>query len=184
MDMGIEDGLAEVVNGGYPPFAVVSVDGGDSWWHRRASGDDAAAMVLTELLPMLAASGLDTSQVGFIGWSMGGYGALLLGKMLGPARTAAICAVSPALYTSYDEAIKAGAFDGPADWIAYSVFGSSALSEIPLRVDCGASDRYYLDTKHFVASLRRPPSGVSFTGGHDMDAWRQKLPGQLAWLAS
>ena len=31
-------------------------------------------MVLTELLPMLAAKGLDTSKVGFIGWSMGGYG--------------------------------------------------------------------------------------------------------------
>ena len=37
-------------------------------------------MVLTELLPMLATKGLDTSKVGFIGWSMGGYGALLLGR--------------------------------------------------------------------------------------------------------
>jgi pimeloyl-ACP methyl ester carboxylesterase len=184
MGMGIEAGLAQVVEAGYPPFAVVSVDGGDGWWHPRASGEDSGAMVLTELLPMLAAKGLDTTKVGFIGWSMGGYGALLLGGMLGPARTAAICAVSPALYTSYDKAVEAGAFDSPADWRRYSVFGAPALSKIPLRVDCGANDRFYLATKQFVASLRRPPSGVSFAGGHDISAWRQKLPVQLAWLAS
>ena len=81
-------------------------------------------MVLTELLPMLATKGLDTSRVGFIGWSMGGYGALLLGGALGPARTAAICAVAPALYSDYGQAIEAGAFDGPADWFAYSVYGA------------------------------------------------------------
>ena len=141
-------------------------------------------MVLAELLPMLAVKGLDTSRVGFIGWSMGGYGALLLGGLLGPARTAAICVVSPALYTSYDEAIAAGAFDSPADFVRYSVFGAPALSAIPLRVDCGAGDRFYLATKQFVASLRRPPSGVSFDGGHDVSSWRRKLPTELAWLAS
>lgn len=184
MGMGVEAGLAQLVKAGYPPFAVVAVDGGNSWWHRRVSGEDSGAMVLTELLPMLATEGLDTSRVGFIGWSMGGYGALLLGGALGPARTAAICAVSPALYSDYGEAIEAGAFDGPADWIAYSVYGTRALSEIPLRIDCGASDRFYLATKQFVASLDRPPAGVSFTGGHDVAAWREKLPRQLAWLAS
>ena len=115
MGMGMQEALAQIAKAGYPPFAVVSVDGGDSYWHRRASGEDSGAMVLTELLPMLAVKGLDTSKVGFIGWSMGGYGALLLGARLGPARTAGICAVSPALYTSYDEAVQSGAFDSPAD---------------------------------------------------------------------
>ena len=184
MGMGIPEALAQVARAGYPPFAVASVDGGDGYWHRRASGEDAGAMVLTELLPLLAAKGLDTSKVGFIGWSMGGYGALLLGARLGPARTAAICAVSPALYPSYGKAVESGAFDSPADAVRHSVFGAPALSAIPLRVDCGASDRFYLATKQFVASLRRPPSGVSFEGGHDVSSWRRKLPAQLAWLAS
>jgi len=184
MAMGVESGLAQLAKAGYPPFAVVAVDGGNSWWHRRVTGEDSGTMVLTELLPMLATKGLDTSRVGFIGWSMGGYGALLLGGALGPARTAAICAVAPALYSDYGQAIEAGAFDGPADWFAYSVYGTPALSEIPLRIDCGDNDRYYKAVKQFVTSLRKPPAGVSFEGGHEVAAWRQKLPRELAWLAT
>ena len=68
MELGVENALAALVAAGYPPFAVVSVDGGNGYWHRRASGQDSGAMVLTELLPMLHAMGFDTSRVGFIGW--------------------------------------------------------------------------------------------------------------------
>ncbi len=35
MDMGVEAGLAQLARAGYPPFAVVAVDGGNGWWHRR-----------------------------------------------------------------------------------------------------------------------------------------------------
>ena len=119
---GVEQGLAQAVSAGLPPFAVVSVDGGGSYWHKRASGEDSGAMVLSELLPLLDGQGLDTSRVGFLGWSMGGYGALLLGARLGAARTAAICAVSPALWMSYG-ATAPGAFDSADDWSANTVFG-------------------------------------------------------------
>ena len=83
---GVENALAQAVSAGLPPFAVVAVDGGGGYWHRRAGGEDSGAMVLGELLPMLAGEQLDTSRVGFLGWSMGGYGALLLGARLGAAR--------------------------------------------------------------------------------------------------
>ena len=183
LDLGVEDGLAQLVSAGRPPFAVVSVDGGDTYWHRRTSGEDSGAMVLNELLPMLAAKGLDTSKVGFIGWSMGGYGALLLGARLGPARTAGICAVSPALYPAYSLSAP-GAFDNYQDWVRNGVTGLPALSSIPLRVDCGMSDRFYPATRQFVAQLRTPPFGGFSEGGHDVTYWRQQLPGELAWLAS
>jgi S-formylglutathione hydrolase FrmB len=183
LDLGVEDGLAQLVSAGRPPFAVVSVDGGDTYWHRRTSGQDSGAMVLNELLPMLAAKGLDTSKVGFIGWSMGGYGALLLGARLGPARTAGICAVSPALYPAYSLSAP-GAFDNYQDWVSNGVTGLPALASIPLRVDCGMSDRFYPATRQFVAQLRTPPSGGFSEGGHDVTYWRQQLPGELAWLAS
>ena len=140
MSFGVEQVLADLVTAGRPPFAVVAVDGGDSYWHRRAGGEDAGSMVLNELIPMLSTMNLDITRVGFIGWSMGGYGAMLLGARLGPARTAGICAVSPALYQSYT-ASTLGAFDSYDDWTHNTVFGSPALSTIPLRIDCGNDDQ-------------------------------------------
>ncbi len=179
---GVESGLAQAVAAGLPPFAVVAVDGGGSYWHRRASGEDAGAMVLGELIPMLAEKGLDTSRVGFLGWSMGGYGALLLGARLGPARTAAICAVSPALWLS-PGASAPGAFDGADDFEANNVFGLPALGSIPLRIDCGYDDPFYAATKAFIAQLPSPPAGGFSPGGHDGAYWSSQLPGEIAWMA-
>jgi S-formylglutathione hydrolase FrmB len=183
MSFGVEEGLAELVKAGRPPFAVVSVDGGDSYWHRRAGGEDAGSMVLNELIPMLATQALDTTRVGFMGWSMGAYGALLLGARLGAQRTAGICAISPALYQSYT-ASTLGAFDSYEDWTKNTVFGLPALSSIPLRVDCGQDDRFSPATHQFIAQLRTPPAGGFTAGGHDEAYWRQQLPSELAWLAS
>ncbi|MBV8862248.1 MAG: alpha/beta hydrolase [Mycobacterium sp.] len=182
MDGGVEQGLAQAVGAGLPPFAVVAVDGGGSYWHKRASGEDSGAMVLNELIPMLATKGLDTSRVAFLGWSMGGYGALLLGGRLGAARTAAICAVSPALWLSSGSAAP-GAFDGPDDWSANSVFGMAALASIPIRVDCGTSDPFYAATRQFVAQLPDPPAGGFSPGGHDASFWSSQLPAELTWMA-
>ena len=179
---GVEQGLAQAVNAGLPPFAVVAVDGGGGYWHKRASGEDAGAMVLNELIPMLDKQNLDTSRVAFLGWSMGGYGALLLGGRLGPARTAAICAVSPALWLSSGAAAP-GAFDGPDDFAANSVFGMPALASIPIRVDCGDSDPFYDATKQFIAQLPNPPSGGFSPGGHNPGFWSSQLPAELTWMA-
>ncbi len=179
---GVEQGLAEAVAAGLPPFAVVAVDGGGSYWHNRASGEDSGAMVLDELIPMLASQGLDTSRVGFLGWSMGGYGALLLGARLGPARTAAICAVSPALWLSSGAAAP-GAFDGADDYAANSVWGLPALASIPIRIDCGNSDPFSEATQAFIAALPTPPAGGFSPGGHDGSYWSSQLPAELAWIA-
>jgi S-formylglutathione hydrolase FrmB len=179
---GVEQGLAQAVAAGLPPFAVVAVDGGGSYWHRRSSGEDSGAMVLDELIPMLGAQGLDTSRVGFLGWSMGGYGALLLGSRLGPARTAAICAVSPALWTSAG-ATAPGAFDGSDDFAANSVWGLPALASIPVRIDCGNSDPFYSATKQYIAQLPNPPSGGFSPGGHDGGFWSSQLPAEITWMA-
>ncbi|MGH3523821.1 MAG: alpha/beta hydrolase-fold protein, partial [Mycobacterium sp.] len=179
---GVEQGLAQAVDAGLPPFAVGAVDGGGSYWHKRASGEDSGAMVTDELIPLLDDHGLDTSRVGFLGWSMGGYGALLLGGRLGPTRTAAICAVSPALWLS-PGATAPGAFDGAADWSANSVFGMPALASIPIRVDCGNGDPFYSATKEFIASLPNPPAGGFSTGGHDPSFWSAQLPAELTWMA-
>ncbi|OBF97319.1 alpha/beta hydrolase-fold protein [Mycolicibacter sinensis] len=179
---GVEQGLAEAVAAGLPPFAVVAVDGGGSYWHRRASGEDSGAMVTDELLPLLAEQALDTSRVGFIGWSMGGYGALLLGGRLGARRTAAICAVSPALWLSPGAAAP-GAFDGATDFAANSVFGMPAFASIPIRVDCGNADPFAAATQAFIDQLPSPPAGGFSPGGHDGSFWSAQLPAELTWIA-
>jgi enterochelin esterase-like enzyme len=184
MDMGVQDALAQAVKVGWPPFAVISVDGGtNDYWHRRANGADSGAMVINELLPLLADKGIDTSRVALLGWSMGGYGALRLGAILGPARTAAICAVSPALWTSHSD-VEAGAFDGPGDWARNNVFGLPVLSQIPIRVDCGDNDRFRAGTERFTASLKHRPAGGFYEGGHNVAFWKSLMAADLTWLAS
>ena len=64
-------------------FAVITVDGGTTYWHRRADGDDPQGMIIHEVLPRAAALGLATGRIGIVGESMGGYGALLLAERLG-----------------------------------------------------------------------------------------------------
>ena len=63
---------------GAAPFVLVAVRGGDTYWHRRASGEDALAMLLDELIPYCRRSLRlgDAAGEALMGWSMGGYGAL------------------------------------------------------------------------------------------------------------
>lgn len=180
-DCGVDYALSELVKKRRSPVAVVGVDGGNTYWHRRASGVDSGAMVLDELLPMLSSMGFDTSRVGFLGWSMGGYGALHLGAKLGPSRTAGICAISPALFNSFAEATP-GAFDNEDDWVKNNVVGLPELAQIPLRVDCGVFDRFYPATRQFVSQLKTQPAGAFSIGGHDSVYWRTQLPAELAWM--
>lgn len=182
MSMGAERFLADAVAAGVPPFALAAVDGGNGYWHRRASGDDAGAMVLDEFLPLLADQGLDTSRVAFLGWSMGGYGAMLLGSRLGVGRTAAICAVSPALWTSPGAAAP-GAFDNADDYAANNVWGLAELDRIPLRIDCGDADPFAGATRQFIDQLPTPPAGGFSPGGHNAAFWSAKLSSQLSWIA-
>jgi Putative esterase len=78
-------------------LALACVEGGSSYWHRRASGEDRMAMLTGEFLPMLSRQhGLGDSGLGILGWSMGGYGALLATE-LRPDLFGAAAALSPAM---------------------------------------------------------------------------------------
>ncbi|MFC6160618.1 hypothetical protein [Kribbella jiaozuonensis] len=57
-DLGIDRYLTATVQAGTPPFALATVDGGqNSYWHRRADGNDPGAMLDQEFLPLLADCG-------------------------------------------------------------------------------------------------------------------------------
>lgn len=180
--LGIEAVLQRYLADGGTPFAVASVDGGDSWWHRRTDGTDTQAMVLEEFLPLLAGRGLDLDRFGLLGLSMGGFGALLLasdGKIPG---LRAVATMSPAVFNEYDQQLD-GAFDGPADFTANDVFAlRPQLSALPKRIDCGTEDPLLPWVKEYVAGLPGHVEGGFQPGGHEDVYWRLILPAVLSFL--
>ena len=180
--LGLDRFLAASVRAGGTPFALASVDGGETYWHERDDGEDAGAMVVDEFIPMLAEHGLDTRRVGFLGWSMGGYGALALAGRLGPARTVAVAAESPALWHDFADSAP-GAFDSPSDFMDATVFGrQSTLDGIKVRIDCGEGDPFYAATRDYVEGFTSPPAGGFQRGEHDVGYWRRMAPDQLHFL--
>ncbi|MEO8557370.1 MAG: alpha/beta fold hydrolase [Actinomycetota bacterium] len=163
-------------------LAVASVDGGDFYWHARKSGIDTGRMVVQDLLPLLAGKGLATDRIGLIGWSMGGYGALLLASTLGPSRVAGVVAVSPALWQSPGDSAP-GAFDDSEDFARNDVFARRpTLAAMPVRLDCGREDPFIVATRAFAGGL--PSAAATFDdGAHTSEYWTSHAGAQMSWLA-
>jgi len=212
VQLGYPAFLAQAVTrAGVPPFVMVSVDGGGStYWHRRAAGDDPLGMIVYEVLPRLARRGHPAASIAIIGWSMGGYGALLLAERLArgtgargaAARgtgvwgagvwgaavpgAAAVVASSPAIFASYAAARAAnpGAFDGPADFATSDLArGTALLARLPVMIDCGSDDPFAPQAEALRRRLGEPAGAVS-GGCHDAAFWRRRLPAQLAFLGA
>jgi hypothetical protein len=162
-------------------LAVATIYGGDYYWHARRSGIDPGQMVIDDLLPLLDGKGLATDRIGLIGWSMGGYGALLMATRLGPRRVAGVAAVSAALWQSYDESFPV-AFDDRADYVRNDVFSArSKLRGIPVRLDCGRDDLFIEANRAFARGL----PGVTATfdgGGHTEEYWSTHAGSEMSWL--
>lgn len=162
-------------------LAVASVDGGDFYWHARRSGTDTGRMVIEDLLPLMRSQGMATDRVGLIGWSMGGYGALLMATKLGPARVAGVVAASAALWQSPGDSAP-GAFDDSEDFIRNDVFAARGkLRGIPVRLDCGRDDPFIAANRAFAREL--PDAAVTFDeGAHTEDYWTAHAGAQMSWL--
>ena len=181
--LGLDRFLAAAVGQGATPFAMASVDGGESYWHPREDGEDAGAMVVDELLPLLAAHGLDVSRVALLGWSMGGYGALRLAGRLGRDRVVAATAMSPALWYRFEDSAP-GAFDDAADFARSTVFGRQCtLDGIRVRIDCGQDDPFYAATRDYARGFRARPAGGFQPGSHDVGYWRRMAPAQVRFIS-
>jgi S-formylglutathione hydrolase FrmB len=163
-------------------LAVAAVDGGDFYWHARRSGIDTSRMVIEDLLPLLSRKGLATDRIGLIGWSMGGYGALLMATKLGPGRVAGVVAVTPALWLEQPGGMFAGAFDDREDFARNDVFAKrSRLRGIPLRLDCGQDDFFIEANRAFVREL--PDAAVTFDDGtHTAEYWKAHAGVDMSWL--
>jgi dienelactone hydrolase len=182
-DAAFELGYADAV--ATTGLALVSVDGGNGYWHARRDGTDSGAMVREELIPLaLRRCGLPaTTRVGLLGWSMGGFGALLLASDLGPARVSGVVAASAALWRTGAET-PAGAYDDRADFDRHSIFGQvDRLAGIPVRLDCGRSDPF-IAANRALAELLTGVETHFDPGGHEDAWWRAHAAAEMAWLAA
>lgn len=186
-DLGLDRFLADAVQRGTEPFAMASVDGGDSYWHPRADGTDSRAMVTNELLPLLAELGLDNGRLSLLGWSMGGFGALALATTADGPPLRSVSTLSAALFASY-EASAEGAFDDAADFDRHDVLAAvDALAGLPLRIDCGDSDPFVETNREIrrrLTDLGEDPAGGIEPGGHTYGYWRRLAPDHLAFAAT
>jgi hypothetical protein len=166
-----------------PPFAIASVDGGSATnWHPRADGDDPQRMVVHEFLPRLAGRGLVTEPLGLWGWSLGGYGALLLAAVLGAQHVGAVVAASPALWQSFGDT-EPNVFDDEADFGRNNVFTrEEELAGIPLRIDIGDNDPFTPAVEEFRAALSPTPAGGVSAGFHDEAFWMRVAPAEIEFL--
>ena len=173
--------VQHIVRGG-TPFAIAAVDGGNTWWHRRAAGTDTQSMVLEEFLPLLAHQGLDTGRIAVFGLSMGGFGALLLAAEHRIPGLRAVAAMSPAVWSRYD-AGRSDNFDDAEDFAAHDIFAlRPELESLPKRIDCGTSDNLLFSVRDYVKDLPGEHEGGFQDGGHDSGYWSSILPDVLTFL--
>ncbi len=185
--MSLPQALAlQVAGTALPPMAMVAADGGGGYWHGH-SGDDPMAMVVDELIPMCQERGLGRAprSIGVIGVSMGGYGALLMAEKH-PQLFAAVAAISPAVWTTYAEAVgaNAGAYASASDFAANdAVTHAVALKHTPVRVASGLSDPFHPGVIALMKAL--PPGSVVdlSQGCHSGPFFRSQEPPSFVFLA-
>jgi pimeloyl-ACP methyl ester carboxylesterase len=177
------DGLYDRYLAGHS-FALAAMDGGPGYWHPHAS-DDPLGALLDEFVPLLGSRyGLVVDRYAILGWSMGGYGALLA-AITQPSRVAAAVASSPAIWRSYAEAhrVNPGAFDSAAEWERYDLIGRAGeFRGLRVRVDCGDHDPFTPGVREFRDRLPDPSAVHLAKGCHDDHFWQHVAPEQLRFV--
>ena len=168
---------------GVTPFAVAAVQAGDTYWHERAAGDDAMAMLFEEFIPFVRDDLGLGGPMAIMGWSMGGYGALRAAE-LHPQQFFGVCGVSAALWRSYDDGVG-DAFDSAADYERNDVYADAGMLAAPqVRLDCGRQDPFYDANVAFAQALPDEPAGGFSPGGHNDDYWSRVAPAEIDWIGS
>ncbi|MFG1951118.1 alpha/beta hydrolase-fold protein [Micromonospora sp. NPDC048830] len=123
-------------------------------------------MVREELPAWCAGRGFDTSRVAAWGWSMGGFGSLLLAETF-PGWLRAVAAFSPAVRPGND------------------VFaGARRLRGTPVGLWCGRQDGLLPEVRALARALPEPPARAEYADGrHDFVYWGRGVPAAFPFLA-
>ncbi|MFI5934443.1 alpha/beta hydrolase [Actinoplanes sp. NPDC051494] len=163
--LGLGRFLTDAVRRGNPPFVLAGATGGRLSW--RASGaDDPQRMVREEIPAWCAERGFATETFAVCGWSMGGYGSLLLAETF-PEFVTSVAAFSPAI--------------SPGDDVFAQV---EKLRGHRVGLWCGTDDGLLAEVKAFEKVL---PGGKA-TGGyaegrHNFAYWSRCIPAAFDLLA-
>jgi S-formylglutathione hydrolase FrmB len=152
---------------------VVLLPEGDlGWWHDHAEGRW-GSYVLREAIPFaLRRTGADPHRVAIGGISMGGFGALDLGRTHG--RFCAVGGHSPAVLSGDEWGF---AFDNARDYARHNLLALARTSspyDAPVWIDVGAGDRLRAAATKLAHELDRDGADVSFhvwPGSHDGRYW-------------
>ncbi|RAO52065.1 S-formylglutathione hydrolase [Micromonospora saelicesensis] len=164
--LGLGRFLTDAVRRGAPPFVLAGATGDRLSW-RPAGRDDPQWMVREELPAWCAEQGFDATRLAAWGWSMGGFGSLLLAATW-PGLLRAVAAFSPAV--------------APGD----AVFaGVDRLHGTPLGLWCGRQDDFLIDVQALERALPEPAARAEYAdGGHDFRYWGSVIPGALDFVAA
>ena len=189
-----EDFLAEELYnaleraGGRAP-SVLLVDGGDhSYFHDRRDGRW-GTYVLREAIPAAVRElRADGARIAIGGFSMGGFGALALGRS---RRFCAVGGHAPALWRSGGET-PAGAFDDAEDFARNDVFASASAHRRPygataVWLDVGRDDPFRAATValgRLLGSRGQRPILRVWPGGHSHAYMRAHLDEYVAFYAA
>lgn len=182
IDLGLPEMLTSVVNyQGTSPFAVVAVDGGDSYWVARDPEDDPQLMLTEDVPQWLGERGLVTNPFAVLGISMGAYGALNYASNLNDP---AVAAISPALFLSWPEASSRDAFESEQQWRSTDPLQNlPKFAGVPIGMWCGESDPF-IDGARLLAEKAELSVSEIEPGGHDAAYWRKVLPDALKFVGS
>jgi pimeloyl-ACP methyl ester carboxylesterase len=158
--------LSAAVAAGAPPFVLAGATGDRLAW-RPGPSDNPQRMVREEIPAWCAERGFDADRVAAWGWSMGGYGSLLLAEAF-PGWLRAVAAFSPAVRDGDDV-----------------VAGAQRLAGTPVGLWCGRSDDFYDDVRALERALpERPAAGGYDKGGHTRGYWNRITPAAFAFVAA
>jgi len=185
LDRGL--GIAGFATAAGSRLAFLQPGFGDrTYWHPRADGRDTMAGLLELVAAVEKHYGIGGARErrGVLGWSMGGFGALLLAQQH-PDFVSATVGLSPAVFRSYAEAKRSHpyTFDSPADWEHYGLW--EHLDELrgpAVRVDCGSADPFAPTAREVLKRVPNITGGIE-GGCHVGSFWRRRMPSSLAFLA-
>lgn len=178
-DFGFGRFLTAAVRAGVPPFVLVGVDGGRKLW--RSAGpddpDDPQRMLIEEVPAWLDDRGFDWARRAAWGWSMGGFGALLLAEA-DPGALAAVAAFSPALPEGPEDL---GPTDDGRPRDVWS--GADRLAGTPVGLWCGTADPLLDRVQRFAAGLDPAPAIAAWAkGDHERGYWDRITPDALRFV--